>query len=89
MTLLEKVKVALRINHDYLNTDINDTIATARQEMIRAGVDSEVANGDSDLVVMAIKTYCLFVYATEKAKEGFWNSWEYQLDCIRKSNLGE
>lgn len=87
--MLEKVKLALRINHNLLDSDIEDTINTARNEMIRAGVAEEVASGSSDLVEMAIKTYCLFVYANEKMVDGYFKSWQYQLDCIRKSNLTE
>lgn len=88
MTMLEKVKKALRISHDYLNEDIEDTINTARAELIRSGVDKAIAEGDSDLVQMAIKTYCLFVYSDDQKKtDGYWKSWQYQLDCIRKSTF--
>lgn len=88
MTMLEKVKKALRISHDYVNEDIEDTINTARAELIRSGVDKAIAEGDSDLVQMAIKTYCLFVYSDDQKKtDGYWKSWQYQLDCIRKSTF--
>lgn len=84
--MLEKVKLALRISHNYLDSDIYDTINTARAEMIRAGVAENIANSSADVVEMAIKTYCLFVYANDtKMSEGYFNSWQYQLDNIRKS----
>lgn len=69
--MLDKVKLALRINHDLLDDDINDTISTARAELIRSGVSADVANSNLDIVQMAIKTYCLYVYAsTDKLKDG-------------------
>lgn len=88
MTMLEKVKIALRINHTLLDSDIEDTINTARAEMLRSGVSEEIANSSLDVVEMAIKTYCLFVYANDtKMVDGYFNSWQYQLDNLRKSTL--
>lgn len=85
--MLEKVKLALRISHSYLDSDIESTISTARAEMIRSGVSESVAYSDADVVEMAIKTYCLFVYANDtKMSEGYFKSWQYQLDNIRKSS---
>lgn len=86
--MLDKVKLALRINHDLLDDDINDTISTARAELIRSGVSADVANSNLDIVQMAIKTYCLYVYAsTDKLKDGYWSSWQYQQDGLRKSTI--
>lgn len=82
-----KVKLALRINHSYLDSDITDTIATAKAEMVRAGVPSEIANSDLDVVNRAILTYCQYIYANSKTVDGYFESWTYQLDCIRKSSL--
>lgn len=79
--MLEKVKTVLRINHNRLDNDILETISASRAEMVRAGVLPDVANGNSDLVEMAIKTYCLYVYQGEK----YFEAWSYQLDCLRKS----
>lgn len=85
--MLEKVKLALRISHTHLDSDIESTISTARAEMIRSGVPESVAYSDADVVEMAIKTYCLFVYANDtKMSEGYFKSWQYQLDNIRKSS---
>lgn len=86
--MLEKVKLALRITHNLLDNDILDTINTARSEMIRAGVSETVAESNRDIVEMAIKTYCQYIYANnEKMAEGFFKSWQYQLENIRKSTL--
>lgn len=88
MELLAKVKLALRISHTLLDSDIEDTIKTARAELIRSGISEEIANSNLDIVEMAIKTYCLFVYANDsKLGEGYFASWQYQLDNLRKSSL--
>jgi len=87
--MLDKVKLSLRISHDLLDNDILDTINTARAEMVRAGVVPSVAESNNDVVEMAVKTYCLYVYANdEKAKDGYFTSWQYQLDNLRKSTIG-
>lgn len=84
--MLDKVKLSLRISHNLLDSDIEDTIGTARAELIRVGVPESKANGDDLLVEEAIKTYCKAVYSSdEKRAEGFFNSWQYQLDNLRKS----
>ncbi len=85
--MLEKVKLALRISHNVLDSDINSTIDAARAELIRSGVSAEKANSEDVLVEGAIKTYCLFVYTNDdKRAQGFFESWQYQLDNLRKSS---
>jgi uncharacterized phage protein (predicted DNA packaging) len=85
--MLDKIKVALRITHNFLDDDINDTINSARAEMVRSGILEERANDDEDmLIVSAIKTYCLSAYCSDMQKaDGYRKSWEYQLECLRKS----
>lgn len=87
--MLAKIKLALRISHTALDSDILDTIKAARAEMIRAGVPEDIANSETnDLIVQAIKTYALYVYANDtKLADGYFNSWQYQLDNIRKSSF--
>ena len=88
--MLDKVKLSLRISHNLLDSDIKDTIETARAEMVRSGVSEDVAYDNSTLIESAIKTYCRAVYASdEKRAEGFMASWQYQLDNIRKSSMEE
>ena len=88
--MLDKVKLALRISHNLLDSDIKDTIETARAEMVRSGVSEDVAHDSNTLIESAIKTYCQAVYANdEKRAEGFMKSWQYQLDNIRKSSMEE
>ncbi len=86
LTTLEKVKLALRISHTKLDTDLQDTINTAKKEMERAGILSTAIVETDNLVLEAIKTYCKYSFASdEKIREGYFMSWEYQLDCLRKS----
>jgi uncharacterized phage protein (predicted DNA packaging) len=87
-TIADKVKLALRISHNLLDSEISDVITSARQEMLRAGVDSEVAASDIELVQTAIKTYALEYYAQDpKDAERYSESFKYQLDCLRKSEI--
>ena len=84
--MLDKIKVARRISHNLLDEEINDTILVARAELIRSGVDKTIAESNDVLICSAIKSYCLYsLEEDEKKKDGFWKSWEYQLDCLRKS----
>lgn len=86
--MLEKVKLALRITHTYLDSDIQSTISTARTEMKRAGVAAGVAESDMDIVENAIKSFCLFTYSNDpKLTDGYWNSWVIQLENLRKSSI--
>lgn len=86
--MLEKVKLALRISHTLLDNDIEDTIRTARAEMIRSGVaECKVEDETDDLITSAIKTYCLFSYANDtKMQEGYFKSFTYQIENLRKSS---
>lgn len=87
--MLGKVKLALRITHSYLDKDIEDTIKMARAEMIRSGVSEEVANSSNEIVENAIKTFCLYTYCNDsKFTEGYFNSWIFQLENLRKSTIG-
>ncbi len=90
MTILEKIKLALRITHTLLDSEITDVIAAARQELIRAGVDESVASGSTELVETAIRAYALGYYASDvKESERYDNSFKYQCDCLRKSTFTE
>ncbi len=88
-TIFDKVKLALRISHNLLDGEIVEVIASARQEMIRAGVAEAVANeddGPDELVETAIKTYALEYYTRDmKEKDGYAESFKYQLDNLRKT----
>lgn len=86
MTILEKVKLALRISHNLLDNEIADVIASARQELKRAGVSETKAGGSDEIVETAIKTYALAYYSSDvKDSERYNESFKYQCDCLRKS----
>lgn len=86
MTILEKVKLALRISHNLLDNEIADVIASARQELKRAGVSETKTEGSDEIVETAIKTYALAYYSSDvKDSERFNESFKYQCDCLRKS----
>ena len=85
-TINDKVKLALRISHNLLDSEITDIIASARAELVRAGVDETRANSDEEIVETAIRTYALSYYASDnKDAERYQNSFMYQCDCLRKS----
>lgn len=86
--MLDAIKAALRISHSKLDNEINNTIAVARAELIRSGILANIANATDDyLINEAIKTYCLFNYSNnDKMAEGYFASWQYQVDNLRKSN---
>lgn len=85
LTIMEKVKLALRISHNLLNGEINDVITSAREELKRAGVSAEKADSNDEIIETAIKTYALAYYATTKDAERYEESFKYQCDCLRKS----
>ena len=88
MALLEDIKIRIGIKHNKKDTDILDTIEFAKAEMERVGVLKTNIIETDPLIKGAIKTYCQYIYDAsnnEKRKETYWASWEYQLDCLRKS----
>lgn len=86
--MLNKVKLALRVSTNLLDSEISDAIATARAELIRAGVPTDVVAEEGDLVQMAIKTYCLAVLTGDlNAQDKYFESFRYQEDCISKSSV--
>ena len=92
MALLDDVKLYLRISHTLLDSEIAVVIASARLEMIRAGVDKTVANattGETGLVDQAIKTYVKAYYSEPKDAEKYSESFKYQLDNLRKTYPAE
>lgn len=88
MALLDDVKLALRISHNKLDSEITSLIASAREDMQRAGMTATaVADETSNLTTSAIKTYVLMRMADNLAEmEGYQRSYETQLDNLRKSS---
>ena len=86
MAILDTVKLAARIKHDSLDSEISRQIALARAEMIRAGVPSFVAESDTnELIVECIVQGTLKNISTdEKIRDAAASSFTYQLDNLRK-----
>ena len=83
-----RVARALRLSDTaavLLLTTIQDSISTARAELIRSGVPDAVANGDGDLAEQAIVTYCLMTMGDEDKYEMYFNAFTYQQDNLRKT----
>lgn len=56
MTMLQKVKMALRITTDAFDDELNDLIKAAALDLGIAGVDSD--HGVDEIITRAIITYC-------------------------------
>ena len=90
MAMLDKVKLALRITHSKLDSEINENIDAAKEELERAGVPRDVATDPEKytLVARAIKTYCQSMAALDQTQaDKYMNSFKYQADNLRKSSL--
>ena len=59
MAILDDVKLALRITSSAFDTEINDLISAAQDDLKRIGVDPAKVDADNiPLVKRAIVTYC-------------------------------
>jgi uncharacterized phage protein (predicted DNA packaging) len=67
MAMLDDVKIALRVSHTALDSEINDLIAAARQDLILSGVLPAKANSNTDSLIKR----CIVTYV--KAHFGFDN----------------
>lgn len=85
--MLDAVKLALRISHSKLDSEIQDCIIVAQRELMRLGVSEAMATSEVEpLIVEAVKTYCKYAYAADdKQRDGYFNSWQYQADCLSKT----
>jgi len=85
--MLELIKQELRITHDKLDSSIELAIASARAEMVRAGVPQSVAEDeDNVLITQAISAYCKYILTDDdKIQQKYFESFQYQLDNLRKS----
>lgn len=85
--ITNEIKIALRISHNALDSEVIALEQAARAELIRAGVAEEWAISDTEpLIVQAVKTYCKAEFSADtNIGERFMESFKYQLDCLRKS----
>ncbi len=85
--ILPSVKMALRIMHDMLDSDILENIGAAIEEMVRRGVPREIAEDSSNQdVLSAIKIYCRREFWVNDAGRysALANAWDVKTDEIRK-----
>ena len=83
--ILNKVKTALRINHDKLDDELTDQIEAAVNDLGMVGVDMS-KNGDP-LIVAAIKTYVLAHMTDDKSKAELYETrYDKQKSCLKLSS---
>ena len=89
--MIELIKLALRISTNKLDNEIQLHIDSARAEMTRAGIPKSVSLDENNvLITQAIKTYCMYQLTDDiNIQEKYFQSFQYQLDCLRKSSWEE
>jgi len=66
ITLLEKIKLSLRIDDMTLDGDIQDTVNAAKADLKLCGIlESKIIDTDA-LILRAVKTYCKAEYSTNE-----------------------
>ena len=86
--LRDTVQTALRLSTaaaTALSSEIDRNIKVARAELIRAGVSVNMAESDDALVENAIVAYCLMELGDRSLYDRYHQSWQYQLDNLRKT----
>ena len=86
-SILESVKLRLRVSHNRLDSDYLDMIEAAKAEMERVSIDkAKASETDNPLIREAIKIFCQMETTTDMAKyDRLKESWDYRLDVLRKS----
>ncbi|MBM7029113.1 head-tail connector protein [Bacillus velezensis] len=57
--MFESVKRSLRITHSFLDDEIHELVAAARQDLVQSGVSASIAESEEDpLIKRAVITYC-------------------------------
>jgi len=82
MTMLNSVKMALRISHDELNDEIVDLIEAARADLALSGVLADKTKDDNDpLIKRAVITYCKAHFGLENEDS---EKYQRSYDMIKK-----
>lgn len=63
--MLDKVKLALRIDSNDLDEDLMDTIEAAKADLALSGVLTNKIIDTDSLIIRAIKVYCKAEYSTD------------------------
>lgn len=86
MAILDTVKLAARIKHTALDSEITRLITWTRSEMERAGVPAEIAASETEPLVTecVIQGVIMHIATDEKIRATAEESFIYQLDNLRK-----
>lgn len=86
MAILDTVKLAARIKHTALDSEITRLIAWTRSEMERAGVPAEIAASETEPLVTecVIQGVIMHIATDENIRGTAEESFIYQLDNLRK-----
>lgn len=80
--MIEKIKLALRISHSKLDSDIQADIDACQQDLKICGIVHAPEN--DPLIFNAIKLYCRSVYTDDPAKAAeYLKRYEALKDCLR------
>lgn len=63
--MLEKIKLALRIDDNYLDSEIQDTIDAAKADLKLSGILENKISETDQLIIRAIKTFCKAEFSTD------------------------
>lgn len=78
------IKKAARISHNLLDDELMRLEEYACAELIRAGVPDSAVKKGGRLIENAVVTRVLMEIGPEKSFDRAKQSWEYQLDSLRK-----
>lgn len=66
MSLIESVKIAIRVDDNSMDTDIQETIDACKEELKLCGISESKVNDNTDkLIVRSIKLYCKSEFSTD------------------------
>lgn len=90
--MLEKIKLALRIDSDDLDEEIKDSIDAAKSDLKLSGVQEDKIDDSDSLIVRAIKVYCKAEMSTDNVEaERYRKSYEMLRDhlCLSVDYTGD
>lgn len=84
--MLEKIKLALRIDTSALDEDIQDTIDAAKADLKLCGVlESKIVDTDP-LIIRVVKTFCKYEFSSDdKESAKYKDSYEMLRDHLAVS----
>jgi len=86
MAILDTVKLAARIKHNSLDSEITRLIAWTRSEMERAGVPAAIASSENNTLTTecTVQGVLMHIATDEKIRDAAEKSFLFQLDNLRK-----